>query len=292
MLNSIVKAFTKGDLADLNSKLLHSAYWTQHNAKLYGSEKLNTVLGNWFTLAGKCTVSAHHTIKQNNHYVVHLTFEPENSNNTVSGVFWLETNQLMVKSVQAIIDTVQLANASQSELEAVSASLPASDPLVISDYDQQDHLQNDIAWPSNVIDSSDRDTAEILDAWWAIWHQKQLSNIDELYSDDAIINLPGKKVSLNKSLLFDFVLSKTAKLTRTFTQLEDIAIDGQHVAIKWFLDGDEGSNKIRLPFMSLLHIENGQIINDTTICDILAFTKSFPLSTLFTIAQCDIRNSH
>ena len=260
--------------------MLHSAYWAQHNAKFYGSEKLNVVIGNWFSFSGVCTVLVHQTIKQNNHYLVHLTFEPTNKNGTINYIFWLETNQKMLKSVLAIVDTVQLANASQKKLETVTVNLPSTDPLVISDYDQQDHLQNDIALPSKLI-GKETQNAEILDQWWSIWSQKQLANINSLYNDDAVINLPGDKHPQKRERLFDFVLSKINTLTRIFTQLEDIAIEGQDVAIKWFLDGDEGKNKIRLPFITLLKIENNKIIVDTTICDILAFNKSFSTSRVF-----------
>lgn len=280
MLDLIVNAFTKGELAGLNSKLLHSAYWSQHDAKLYGSEKLNTILSNWLTFAGRCTSVSHQTVQQGHHHIIYLKFQTENSTNVINTVFWLQSNQLALKSVYAIVDTVQLANASQYELQQISASLPASDPLVISDYDQQDHLQNDLAWPSRLI-SKHNEKAEILDAWWAIWCQKQLANVDNIYSENAIIELPGAKQPLNRGVLYDFVLSKTFRLTRIFTQLEDIAIDGEHVAIKWFLDGDEDSNKIRLPFITLLTIKDNGITNDTTICDILAFNKSFPISKLF-----------
>jgi hypothetical protein len=209
-----------------------------------------------------------------------LTFEPTNQHGTINYVFWLETNQLMVKSVLAIVDTVQLAVASVKELKQISDSLPTADFLMISDYDQQDHLQHDIAWPSKLI-SKNNEKAEILDGWWAIWNQKQLANINKFYNADAVINLSGNKLPQKKALLFDFVLSKANKLTRTFTQLEDIAVDGQHVAIKWFLDGDEASSKIRLPFITLLTIENNKITSDTTTCDILAFNKHFPASALF-----------
>jgi ketosteroid isomerase-like protein len=280
MLDSIINAFTKGDLADLNSKMLHSAYWGQHNAKFYGSEKLNMILGNWFALTGKCTVLTHQTIKQNNHYVVHLTFEPTNKTGIINYVFWLETNQKMLKSVLAIVDTVQLAAVNKGDTEKVSNNLPATDPLVISDYDQQDHLQGDIAWPSSLIGKQTQNV-EILDQWWAIWSQKQLANINTLYNDNAVINLPGDKHPQKRDQLFEFVLSKINTLTRIFTQLEDIAIDGQDVAIKWFLDGDEGDDKIRLPFITLLKIENNRITVDTTICDILAFNKNFSASRVF-----------
>jgi ketosteroid isomerase-like protein len=280
MLDSIINAFTQGDLADLNAKMLHSAYWEQHNAKFYGSEKLNLILGNWFTLTGKCTVLSHQTIKQNNHYVIYLTFEPTNQHGTINYVFWLETNQLMVKSVLAIVDTVQLAVASVKELKQISDSLPTADFLMISDYDQQDHLQNNIAWPSNLIGEQTHNV-EILDQWWAIWSQKQLANINTLYNDDAVINLPGDKHPQKRDQLFEFVLSKINTLTRIFTQLEDIAIEGQDVAIKWFLDGDEGENKIRLPFITLLKIKNNKITVDTTVCDILAFNKTFLASQVF-----------
>lgn len=280
MLDSIINAFTEGDLADLNSKMLHSSYWGQHNAKFYGAEKLNMILGNWFALTGKCTVLTHQTIKQNNHYVVHLRFEPTNKIGVINYVFWLETNQKMLKSVRAIVDTVQLATINKGSADKVSGYLPPADPLVISDYDQQDHLQHDIAWPSGLVGKQTQN-AEILDQWWAIWSQKQLANINTLYNDNAIINLPGDKQPQKRDQLFEFVLSKINTLTRIFTQLEDIAIDGQDVAIKWFLDGDEGENKVRLPFITLLKIENNKVTVDTTVCDILAFNKNFSASRVF-----------
>lgn len=280
MLDSIINAFTEGDLADLNSKMLHSSYWGQHNAKFYGAEKLNMILGNWFALTGKCTVLTHQTIKQNNHYVVHLRFEPTNKIGVINYVFWLETNQKMLKSVRAIVDTVQLATINKGSADKVSGYLPPADPLVISDYDQQDHLQHDIAWPSGLVGKQTQN-AEILDQWWAIWNQKQLANINTLYNDNAIINLPGDKQPQKRDQLFEFVLSKINTLTRIFTQLEDIAIDGQDVAIKWFLDGDEGENKVRLPFITLLKIENNKVTVDTTVCDILAFNKNFSASRVF-----------
>jgi hypothetical protein len=120
MLDSIINTFTRGDLADLSSKMLHSVYWAQHSAKFYGSEKINVVLGNWFAFTGEYTVLAHQTIKQNNHYVVPLTFEPTNKNGIINYVFWLETNQLMLKSVLVIVDTVQLEAVIHSNTEKMS----------------------------------------------------------------------------------------------------------------------------------------------------------------------------
>jgi hypothetical protein len=280
MLDSIINAFTKGDIKGLDSKLLHSAYWSQHDAKLYGFEKLNTIVGNWLKLVGRSTIISHQTILQDNHYIVHLTLEPDENDGKVNYIFWLETNQQLIKSVSAIVDTVQLAMLPNCSAQIVSECLPSADPLLISDYDQQDHLQNELAWPSNLVTNHDG-KIKILDQWWAIWIQKQLVNINKIYAENALVSLPSQAKHANRQLLFDYVLSITSKLTRIFTQLEDIAIQDKHVAIKWFLDGDDGSTKVRLPFFTLLEIENGQIISDTTICDILSFQKRFSKSRIF-----------
>lgn len=280
MLNSIINAFTKGDIKSLDSLLLHSAYWSQHDAKLYGSEKLNMIVGNLLSVVGKTTIVAHQSIRQANHYVINLNIKPENGGNSVNYILWLECNQQLIKSVNAIVDSVQLANLSKRGAKSISDNLPIADPLIISDYDQQDHLQNELAWPSNLIAGHD-DKIEILDQWWSIWIQRQLANIDEVYAEDAIVNLPGQTKQTNRQGLFDFVLSVTSKLTRVFTQIEDIAVEDKHVAIKWFLDADEVKGKVRLPFITLLEIDNGKIVSDTTLCDILSFNKRFIHSRIF-----------
>lgn len=278
--NSIMNAFTQGDIKGLDSLLLHSAYWSQHDAKLYGSEKLNIIVGNLLSVVGKTTIAVHQSIRQANHYVINLIIEPENSGNSVNYILWLECNQHVIKSVNAIVDTVQLATLSKRGVKSISDNLPIADPLIISDYDQQDHLQNELAWPSNLIDGHD-DKIEILDQWWSIWIQRQLANIDKVYAEDAIVSLPGQIKQTNQQGLFDFVLSVTSNLTRVFTQIEDIALEDKHVAIKWFLDADEANGKIRLPFITLLEIDNGKIVSDTTLCDILSFNKRFNQSRIF-----------
>jgi hypothetical protein len=280
MLNSIINAFTKGDIKGLDAKLLHSAYWSQHNAKLYGSEKLNTIVGNFLSLVGKVTIIPRQSIRQDNYYVIHLVLEPENSSSNVNYILWLETDQQLIKSVNSIIDTVQLATLSNLSVQSISDNLPTADPLVISDYDQQDHLQNELAWPSNLITGNDK-KIKILDQWWSIWIQRQLANIDKVYAENALVSLPGQAEQSNRQGIFDFVLSVTSKLTRVFTQIEDIVIEDTHVAIKWFLDGDESSGKVRLPFFTVLEIDNGQIVSDTTVCDILSFNKYFNQSRIF-----------
>jgi hypothetical protein len=77
------------------------------------------------------------------------------------------------------------------------------------------------------------------------------------------------------------VLSIKSKLTRVFCQLEDVVIEGNNAAIKWFIDADELGQKIRLPLMTILKTNGEQITSEITTCDILAFNKRHHHSKLF-----------
>jgi len=123
--------------------------------------------------------------------------------------------------------------------------------------------------------------ANVLDTWWSIWSKAQLSAIEEVYHPTAEINLPANTKSIKPAGLFNFILSKFNHLTRIFCQLESIAVEGNQVALKWYLDGDENGKKIRVPFVTILTIENGSISEEMTTTDILAYVNRFSGSELF-----------
>lgn len=280
MLNTFINTFTQGDLEDLKSKLLHSTCWSQHNAKAFGEDKLQSIPLNWLTLTGRCTVQSSINICDNKQQVFNLSLLPKNGNNAINYTFWLKTNGKVIKSVDAIVDTMQVALSTNQTAEKVKQQLPQPDALVIQDYDQQDHLQDELAKPSNIA-SLDNKMAETLDTWWSIWSKAQLSAIGDVYQQNAEISLPATSNCIHLDGLFDFVLAKFNRLTRRFCQLESLAIEGNHVAIKWHLDGDENGSKVRAPFISILTIENDKISKEITTTDILAFINRFPLSELF-----------
>jgi hypothetical protein len=280
MLNSLINAFTQGDLSGLNSKLLHSTCWSQHNTKGYGEDQLKSIPLNWLTLAGRCQLITSNSVSANNQSVINLQLGLQNTKQPVNYTFWLETNGQVIKYVEAMLDTKQLALANNQSIEQVIQALPCPDTFVLQDYDQQDHLQEEFAKPSNVAQLSEQQ-ATLLDNWWEIWSKAQLASIDSVYQADADIQLPGLMASTNRNGLFDFVLNKFSHLSRAFAQIEKVVVEDNNVAIKWFLDGDEKGQRIRAPFISMLTIDNSQIKAELTTTDILAYTKRFSQSALF-----------
>ena len=280
MISTLVNAFTKGDLAELNTKLLHSTCWQQHNAKAFGQDKLQAIVINWLKATGQCKVVEQNLVSQGQQQLVSLKLQPCNSDKTVNYSFWLETNGEVIKSVSAVVDTMQLAFATEQTAEKVAQLLPTPDAFVLQDYDQQDHLQQDLATPSNVA-NLDAKQAEILESWWAVWSNAQLSAISAIYSDDAKVELPGLTSTSSSADLFKYVLGKYSHLTRIFCQLEQFIVNNEQVAVKWYLDGDENGTRIRVPFITLLTLKQGKIVADNTTSDILAHINRFNDSEFF-----------
>ena len=280
MLDMLIKTFTKGDIAGYKSSLLHSAFWSQHNTKMFGEEKLTSVPLTWLMAAGRCQVSQTIVIQQENVSVIHLKLKTQDYESPVNYTFWLHNNGEAVKAVYAIVDTLQLAIAIDIEANKLILELPEPDPLVIPDYDQQDNLQNEFAIPSTII-SEPCSLSVLLDSWWSIWSSSQLSIINDLYTETSDISLPGSFQQKSSSEIFEFVMSVKSKLTRVFCQLEDVVIQGNNASIKWFIDGDELGHKVRLPLITILKTNGEQITTEITTCDILAFKKRHNHSKLF-----------
>jgi hypothetical protein len=280
MLDMLIRTFTQGDIAGYKASLLHSTRWSQHNTTFLGQEKLISVPLTWLQYAGRCQALQSIVVRQADVSVIHLLLKMQDSEPSINYTFWLHNNGKVIKSVTAIVDTQQLARAKNIEKNKMVMALPEPDPLVIPDYDQQDNLQGEFAIPSGII----RDQcpfSDLLDAWWSIWSDSQLSSIDEIYADAADISLPVSFQQQGHEELFEFVLSIYSKLSRVFCQLEDIVIDGSNAAIKWFIDADEQGRKVRLPLITIVKTDGQHIISEITTCDILAFEKRHSHSVLF-----------
>ena len=272
MLDMLIKTFTQGDVAGYKSSLLYSSFWSQHNTKMFGEDKLTSVPLNWLMSAGRCQVSQSLAVRQANISVIHLKLKIQEHDLPINYTFWLQNNGEVIKSVYAIVDTLQLSIVKNTHVDEITLSLPEPDPLVIPDYDQQDNLQGEFAIPSGIIPKP-CSIDVLLDSWWSIWSSPQLQVIDDVYTQKSVISLPGSFQQKSSSDIFKFVLSIRSKLTRVFCQLEDVVVEGNNAAIKWFIDGDEFGQKVRLPLITILKTNGEQITSEITTCDILAFNK-------------------
>jgi hypothetical protein len=276
----LIKTFTQGDVAGYKSSLLYSSFWSQHNTKMFGEDKLTSVPLNWLMSAGRCQVSQSLAVRQANISVIHLKLKIQEHDLPINYTFWLQNNGEVIKSVYAIVDTLQLSIVKNTHVDEITLSLPEPDPLVIPDYDQQDNLQGEFAIPSGIIPKP-CSIDVLLDSWWSIWSSSQLQVIDDVYTQKSVISLPGSFQQKSSSDIFKFVLSIRSKLTRVFCQLEDVVVEGNNAAIKWFIDGDEFGQKVRLPLITILKTNGEQITSEITTCDILAFNKRHHHSKLF-----------
>ena len=280
MLDMLINTFTKGDIAGYKSSLLHSSFWSQHNTKMFGEEKLTSVPLTWLKSVGRCHVSQSLVVQQANISVIYLKLNMQDCDSPINYTFWLHNNGKAIKSVYAIVDTLQLSIAKNANMDEIILSLPEPDPLVIPDYDQQDNLQGEFAIPSSIANEPCT-IGVLLDSWWSIWSNSQLSIIDEVYVEKPDISVPGIVQQNCSSEIFEFVLCIKTKLTRVFCQLEDVVIEGNDAAIKWFIDGDELGQKVRLPLITILKTNGEQITSEITTCDVLAFNKRHNHSKLF-----------
>ena len=226
MLDMLIRTFTKGDMAGYKSSLLYSAFWSQHNTKMFGEEKLTSIPLKWLMSAGRCQVMQSLLVQQENISVVYLKLKMQDFDSPINYTFWVHNNDKAIKSVHAIVDTLQLSVAKNIDVEAITLSLPEPDPLVIPDYDQQDNLQGEFAIPSGIIHKP-CSINFLLDSWWSIWSSSQLLVIDDVYTEKSEISLPGSFQQKNHSDLFEFVLFIKSKLTRIFLSIRRCCNRGQ-----------------------------------------------------------------
>ena len=280
MLTTFINAITKGDITGLQNKFLHSTSWSQHLHKAYGEDQIKNRLIALFKQFGQSSIKGSFELQSGNEHIICLSVKPEKAQSTIHYLLWLETNGQVIKSIDAVLDTMSLAYITNRTEQTMLNSLPTPDAFILCDYDQQDHLQCELATPSNMANLSEK-LASLLDGWWSIWSSAQLSEIDSIYEKQAKIILSGHKDVCQPSALFRFVMNKNAHLSRIFCQIEKVIVDKDKVAVKWYLDGDEHGQRIRVSYISILLLNEGKIIQDITIADLCAHRKRYPNSDLF-----------
>ncbi|TMO62520.1 hypothetical protein CWC18_09865 [Pseudoalteromonas aurantia] len=280
MLTTFINTITKGDVAGLQHKLLHSTCWSQHLHKAYGAGQIKNRLICLFQQFGKCTIEESFELKSDNEHIICLSIKPEKAQSSVHYILWLETNGQVIKSIDAMLDTMKLDCINKHSKKTILNTLPTPDAFILHDYDQQNHLQCELVTPTNIANISDK-LASLLDAWWSIWSAAQLSKIDSIYEKQANIILSGHEDAIKPSALFEFIMNKYAHLSRIFCQIEKVIVDKGKVAVKWYLDGDENGKRIRVPYVSILSFKEGKINQDITIADLCAHKKRYPESDLY-----------
>ncbi|MFC3122481.1 nuclear transport factor 2 family protein [Agaribacter flavus] len=285
MINNFIRFYEEGDIKNLTSVLLHSCSWQQHGFKAFGSSQINTVLTHWLSLVGRSQTEIVSQVNSENMSTALIKLYPYSNQSSQDKVVLLslavEHNGRVVKSVDCVVNTQLVADRKGVDILSLSQSLPNPDPLVLSEYDHQDHLQNNLALPSNLVRNNNVDTS-LLDKWWQIHSVGQLSNIDALYSENASIVALSSGRTIIKNELFTSLCHFRTQFLRPFSQLESVTTEDNFVAIVWLFEGDDTdtSERMRLRVVSHLELVDGHIINESSVFDLAAHFKRYPNSTL------------
>jgi hypothetical protein len=213
-----------------------------------------------------------------------LTLKPKSHSGSVRIANWNWNNGEFIKRLVCIPDTGLLASSLGVSIEAVADQLPQADPLLISDYDQQQHPFSVSVTPGDLVElPTELKTA--VDGWWSLWQDEQLAAAGDCYSQNAKIQLPGMNDDQTLNQLVDYVTGTFQKMQRRYCQPESVLLDANKkncLAILWHMEGDmigEGGQvehprqRVRNTLITYLEVERGQIVRDTTVFDQAALHK-------------------
>jgi len=286
MFNQLTELYTKGDLAQLSSNILHSTAWKQHDFTAYGNMQVEKLWLKSIEQFGFLQVTERQEIQGKQFSSLYIELSNEDKSEKVSLAFFFEHNNVHIKKLHCIVDTLALAKLLKQDVATVMQALPASDPLLLSQFDHQLHPKSYHATPSDIAKLPES-MSNTINQWWNIWQEKQLANFDNIYDTNALVNIAGFGENEGFTKLRHFQLKLHNRMNRSYCQLENISSnEAQHsVAIKWHVDGDykDGDiiKRIRLPFISLLTIKNGLIVKERLQADWLALYKQYELSYPF-----------
>lgn len=286
MFNQLIELYTKGDLAQLSANILHSTAWKQHDFTAYGNMQIEKLWLKSIEQFGFLTVTERQEIQGEQFSALYIELSDQVKSEKVSLAFFFEHNNLHIKKLHCIVDTLALAKLLQQDVATIIQALPASDPLLLSQFDHQLHPKSYHATPDDITELpvSLRST---VNKWWNIWQEKQLANFDKIYHSNAIVTLAGFGKNEGFNQLRSFHLKLHNRMNRSYCQLENIAFDEakNSVAIKWHVDGDYIDSgvikRIRLPFISILTINEGLVVKEYLQADWLALCKQYKVNYPF-----------
>ena len=286
MLNQLIELYTKGDLAQLSANILHSTAWKQHDFTAYGNMQIEKLWLKSIEQFGFLTVTERQEIQGEQFSALYIELSYQVKSEKVSIAFFFEHNNLHIKKLHCVVDTLALARLLQQDVATIMQALPASDPLLLSQFDHQLHPKSYHATPDDITDLPDN-VKSTVNKWWNIWQEKQLANFDKIYHNNASIQLAGFGKNEGFNQLRSFHLKLHNRMNRSYCQLENIAFDEVNgsVAIKWHVDGDYLDNgvikRIRLPFISLIIISDELVEKEYLQADWLALCKQYKVSYPF-----------
>lgn len=267
----------------IKSAWLHTSYWQQSGAKLFGSTTLNKMLMRWISITQQlppCSIR-HMALQDGNSLVMLL--EPR-AQSTAMGplvplaLFRIEHNHHHVKSIQCTLNSHQL----RKHVANLTELTPHPEPLMVINFDQQIHGNTIHAMPQDFISlSSDR--LQVVTRWWLQWQQLSFNN-QPLYHPEANIYWSSYG-SIDSSQLRTRLTELLLALDRPYAQLQSVAVDDnqQRMFIGWQLDFDYQGQRCRLPIKSLLTFnEQHQITEEHLIFDQQQFERQFQLALPFT----------
>jgi hypothetical protein len=286
MFNHLIELYTKGDLAQLSANILHSTAWKQHDFTAYGNTQIEKLWLKSIEQFGFLQVTERQEIQGEQFSALYIELSNEDKSEKVSIAFFFEHNKLYIKKLHCIIDTLALAKLLQQDVATITSALPASDPLLLSQFDHQLHPTSYHASPNDIADlpESLKDT---VNKWWIIWQEKQLANFNKIYDSKALIHIAGFGKNEGFDNLRSFHLKLHNRVNRSYCQLETISFNEAQnsVAVKWHVDGDYNENniikRIRIPFISILNIRSGLIVKECLQADWLSLCKQYKLAYPF-----------
>jgi len=286
MFNNLIELYTRGDISQLSSNILHSSSWKQHDFTAYGNMQIEKLWLKSLEQFGFFTLSKKQTVQGKEFSALYFELTNDEANQSVSITFFLEHNKVHIKRLHCIVDTVRLAQLLNLTPEQVIAELPSPDPLFLSQFDHQMHPQSYHAMPSDICDMP-KGIAQVMTQWWNIWQEKHLASFEKTYHADAQVNISGFGSNQGYGALIQFQLTLHNRMNRNYCQLEQLCFDEEQntVAIQWHIDGDylesDTIKRIRIPITSIIRLEHNLIVEEQFQVDWLALCKGFDLSYPF-----------
>jgi hypothetical protein len=286
MFNKLIELYTRGDIAQLSSNILHSTSWKQHDFTAYGDMQIKKQWLKSLEQFGFLTLSKKQTVQGEGFSALYLELTNDETQQSVSLTFFLAHNNIHIKNLHCIVDTVGLAKLLNITSAQVIAELPSPDPLSLSQFDHQMHPQSYHAMPSDICDLP-KGIDQAMTQWWNIWQEKHLASFEKVYHTDAEVNISGLGSHHGFAALRQFQLKLHNRMKRNYCQLEQMCIDEQQntVAVRWHIDGDylenKSINRIRIPVISVIRLDNNLIVEEQFQVDWLALCKGFNLAYPF-----------
>ncbi|PAJ76280.1 hypothetical protein CJF42_00900 [Pseudoalteromonas sp. NBT06-2] len=283
MFNKLIALYTKGDLAQLSSSILHSTSWKQHDFTAYGHMQIESQWLKSLQQFGFLQLKNQQTVKSDKFSALYFELAADSANRSISLSFFFEHNQTHIKKLHCIVDSLLSTQFKHKDVSKLIKQLPAVDPLQLSQFDHQLHPQSYHAIPSDFCDLPE-DTEALLNQWWHIWQEKQFADFELIYNAKSKINIAGLGNSNGYKSLRTFHINMHNRINRSYCQIENICYDSQQntVAIQWQIEGDYLLNgdikRIRVPVLSFITIKDNVIVQEQLQIDWLSLCKRFQLT--------------